>query len=164
MQAFTSLLLCTIKTVSTSSDVTYLNCIWQYICSAKEKPCTGQCIRSLSSRILSHKQQIGMYFWNYQSFNEHLCQPEKEKLIMKLLFYMKKNYVNVDGKHVQMAFYLAQPIFAGTPLCRAKHFHWAEWTWNHRTDRPQCGEEHHPTAAGSQQGVVYTKFSHTIDK
>lgn len=78
--------------------------------------------------------------------------------------YMKKNYVNVDGKHIQMVFYLAQPIFAGTPVCRAKHFHWAEWTWNHRTDRPQCGEEYHPTAAGSQQGVVYKKFSHTIDK
>lgn len=68
-----------------------------------------------------------------------------------------KNYVNMDGEHAQMAFYLAQTIFAGSPVCRAKHFHGAGWTWNHSTDMPQCGEEHHPAAAGSQQGVVSYK-------
>lgn len=66
-----------------------------------------------------------IYLWNYQSFNEHLCQLQKEKQIMKLLIYMKKNCVNMDGKHVQMAFYLAQTISAGSPVCRAKHFHGA---------------------------------------
>lgn len=44
---------------------------------------------------------------------------------MKLLIYMKKNCVNMDGKHVQMAFYLAQTISAGSPVCRAQHFHGA---------------------------------------
>lgn len=140
-QAFTSLLLCTIKTISRPSDVTYLevthlNCIWQYTWSAKQKPCTGQCIRSLRSRILI-QTTAWIYFWNYQSSSEHLCQLQKEKLSVKLLIYLKKNYVNMDGKHVQMAFYLAQTIFAGSPVCRAKHFHWAGWTWNHSMDTPQ---------------------------
>lgn len=122
------------------------------ICPAKTLYRTVHQIFKIKDTLIQTTAWI--YFWNYQSFSEHLCQLQKEKVIMKLLFYMKKNYVNMDRKHVQMAFYLVKAIFAGSPVCRATHFHGAGWTQNHSTDTPQWGEKHHPAAAASQQGVV----------